>query len=91
VDNLLASIEARRTPDPARFLFGLGIRHVGAVTARDLVKAFGTVEAVADVATRAHDDAAALADLTAVEGIGPVVAHALVAFFAETHNRDAWA
>ncbi|MGC5124304.1 NAD-dependent DNA ligase LigA, partial [Escherichia coli] len=37
------------------------------------------------------DDAAALADLTAVEGIGPVVAHALVAFFAETHNRDAWA
>lgn len=91
VENLLASIEARREPDPARFLFGLGIRHTGAVTARDLVKAFGTVEAVADVATRAHDDEAALAELTAVEGIGPVVAQALVAFFAEAHNKDTWA
>jgi DNA ligase (NAD+) len=91
VDNLFASIEARRTPDPARFLFGLGIRHVGAVTARDLVKAFGTVEAIAGVAIRAHDDPDALAELIAVEGIGPVVAQALVAFFAEPHNRDAWA
>jgi DNA ligase (NAD+) len=90
VDNLMASIAARRSPDPARFLFGLGIRHVGTVTARDLVKAFGTVEAVADVAIRAHDDQAALAELTAVEGIGPVVAQALVAFFAEEHNHTAW-
>ena len=38
VDNLLASIEAKRGPDAARLLFGLGIRHVGAVTARDLLK-----------------------------------------------------
>ena len=90
VDNLLASIEARRTPDPARFLFGLGIRHAGAVTARDLVKAFGTVQAVANVATRAHDDPAALAELIAVDGIGPIVAQALVAFFAEAHNQTAW-
>ncbi len=91
VDNLLASIEARRAPDPARFLFGLGIRHVGAVTARDLVKAFGSVEAVAEVAIRAHDDPTARAELTGVEGIGPVVADALAAFFAEAHNREAWA
>jgi DNA ligase (NAD+) len=41
VDNLLAAIEARRRPDAARLLFGLGIRHVGAVTARDLMKRFG--------------------------------------------------
>ena len=46
VDNLLAAIEAKRAPDPARFLFGLGIRHIGSVTAKDLVKAFGSVEAV---------------------------------------------
>ncbi len=46
VDNLFAAIEAKRTPDAARLLFGLGIRHVGAVTARDLVKAFGTLEAL---------------------------------------------
>ncbi|MBA3880032.1 MAG: DNA ligase (NAD(+)) LigA [Sphingobium sp.] len=91
VDNLLASIEARRTPDPARFLFGLGIRHIGAVTARDLVKAFGSVPKVADVAIRAHDDEAARAELTSVEGVGPVVADALIAFFAEDHNRTAWA
>jgi len=90
VDNLLAAIEAKRSPDPARFLFGLGIRHVGSVTARDLVKAFGTVAAVADVATRAATDEEARAELTAVEGIGPVVAEALVDFFAEEHNREAW-
>ncbi|MBD3728618.1 MAG: NAD-dependent DNA ligase LigA [Sphingomonadales bacterium] len=41
VDNLLASIEAKREPDAARLLFGLGIRHVGAVTARDLMKGLG--------------------------------------------------
>jgi DNA ligase (NAD+) len=86
VDNLLASIEARRAPDPARFLFGLGIRHVGSVTARDLVKAFGTVERVAEVAQ--HEDA--VAELSSVEGIGPVVAKALVDFFHEEHNRTAW-
>ena len=87
VDNLLASIEARRTPDPARFLFGLGIRHVGGVTARDLVKAFGTVERVAGVAQ--HEDA--VVELSSVEGVGPVVAKALVDFFHEEHNRTAWA
>jgi DNA ligase (NAD+) len=86
VDNLLASIEARRAPDPARFLFGLGIRHVGSVTARDLVKAFGTVQRIAEVAQ--HQDA--VAELSLVEGIGPVVAKALVDFFHEEHNRAAW-
>lgn len=90
VDNLLAAIEARRTPDAARFLFGIGIRHVGSVTARDLMRAFGTVEALADVATRAGADPAAFAELTAVEGVGPVVAQALADFFAEPHNRAAW-
>ncbi|MEA3080186.1 MAG: ligase, partial [Sphingomonadales bacterium] len=44
VDNLLAAIEAKRQPDGPRFLFGLGIRHVGIVTARDLLKSFGTIE-----------------------------------------------
>ncbi|MEN2789027.1 NAD-dependent DNA ligase LigA [Sphingomonas oligophenolica] len=89
--NLLAAIAAKRTPDPARFLFGLGIRHVGSVTARDLVKAFGTVERVAEVATRAATDEEARAELIAIDGIGPVVAEALVDFFAEGHNREAWA
>ncbi len=90
VDNLLAAIDARRSPDPARFLFGLGIRHVGQVTAKDLVKAFGTVEAIEDIATRAHDDDAARQELLAVDGIGPVVVQTLGDFFHEAHNREAW-
>lgn len=84
VDNLLAAIEARKGFDPARFLFGLGIRHVGAVTARDLMKAFGTIEALGAAAT----GEGAEAELSVVEGVGPVVAEALVDFFHEPHNRD---
>ena len=84
VDNLLAAIEAKREPDPARFLFGLGIRHVGIVTAKDLLKCFGTVEELRRVAM--SDQAAA--ELSAVDGVGPVVAEALVDFFHEPHNRE---
>ena len=86
VDNLLAAIEAKRAPDPVKFLFGLGIRHVGAGTSKDLIRAFATVERVAAVAQ--HDDA--VAELSSVEGIGPVVAQSLVDFFHEDHNRAAW-
>lgn len=86
VDNLLAAIESKRAPDPARLIFGLGIRHVGAVTARDLLKAFETVERVREVAT----GESAMADLTHVDGIGPVVGEALVEFFHEPHNQDVW-
>ena len=43
VDNLFAAIEAKRQPDAARLLFGLGIRHIGAVTARDLLKGIGDI------------------------------------------------
>jgi DNA ligase (NAD+) len=50
VDNLLAAIEGKRTPDAARLLFGLGIRHVGAVTARDLLKRYRTLPAVRELA-----------------------------------------
>jgi DNA ligase (NAD+) len=89
--NLLRAIDARREPDPVRFLFGLGIRHVGQVTARDLLKAFGTVKAIRDVATRAADTPEALAEITAVDGVGPTVAEALVDFFAGEHNRDVFA
>jgi len=88
--NLLAAIEEKRHPDPVRFLFGIGIRHIGSITARDLLKAFGTVEHIAAVATAAAEDEAARAEITSVDGVGPVVAEALVDFFAEPHNREAW-
>jgi DNA ligase (NAD+) len=86
VDALLAAIEAKRTPEGPRFLFGLGIRHVGAVTARDLLKRFETVQRLAEVAT--GEDAQS--ELSAVAGVGPVVAEAMVDFFHEPHNRAAW-
>jgi DNA ligase (NAD+) len=86
VDNLLAAIEAKRAADPVRLLFGLGIRHVGAVTAKDLLKAFGSVAQIAQVAR----DTDALEQLTAIDGIGPVVAEALIEFFHEPHNLDVW-
>ena len=90
VDNLLAAIEAKREPDAARFLFGLGIRHIGAVTARDLMKAFGTVEALEAIAIRAHDEEDAREEIAGIDGIGPIVTEALTDFFHEPHNRDAW-
>ena len=84
VDNLFQAIDARIGFDPARFLFGLGIRHVGIVTAKDLLRCFGTIEALRDAATGPE----AQAELSAVEGVGPVVAEALVDFFHEPHNRE---
>ena len=88
IANLLAAIEARREPSLDRLLYALGIRHVGQVTARDLAKAFGTCDALRDVAVRAAADPEAMADLVCIEGIGAVVAQALVDFFAEPHNRE---
>ncbi len=91
VDNLLAAIEAKRAPDGAKLLFGLGIRHIGAVTARDLFKAFGTVQEVGNVGLRlAQGDEAAVADVTAIDGVGGAVAEALGDFFHEPHNRSVW-
>ena len=91
VDNLLASIEARREPDAARLLFGLGIRHVGSVTARDLLKHFHTLPALRDVAERARQgEEDAVAELTAIDGIGSAVVEALGDFFHEEHNRAVW-
>ncbi len=86
VDNLIAAIEDKRSPDPIKFLFGLGIRHIGAGTSKDLIRAYGSVEAIAEMAK--HDGAAE--ELTQVEGIGPVVAEALIDFFHEAHNREVW-
>jgi len=88
VDKLLAAIEARREVGLDRFLFALGIRHVGVVTARDLAKAFGSAEAVRDAALRAADDEDARGLLQDINGIGPVVAEALTAFFGEPHNLE---
>ena len=88
--NLVRAIEEKRAPNPVRFLFGIGIRHIGSITARELLKAFGTAERIAEVARSAQEDPAARAEIESVEGIGSAVADALVDFFAEEHNRAAW-
>jgi DNA ligase (NAD+) len=99
VDNLLAAIEAKRAPDAARLLFGLGIRHVGVVTARDLLKRFVTLPALREAAERAHVEEAdaagsvaneAKAELLSIDGVGPVVVEALGDFFHEPHNAEVW-
>lgn len=91
VDNLLAAIEAKRQPDGARLLFGLGIRRIGAVNAKDLFRNFGSLDAVKDIGLRlAAGDEDAVADLTGIDGIGPTVAEALGDFFHEPHNVEVW-
>ncbi|TCM21410.1 DNA ligase (NAD+) [Novosphingobium sp. PhB165] len=99
VDNLLAAVENKRQPDAARLLFGLGIRHVGAVTARDLMKRFETLPALREIAEKTHEkvgEEAALAgseaysELVSIDGIGPAVVEALGDFFHEEHNRAVW-
>jgi DNA ligase (NAD+) len=86
VDNLLTAIEAKRSPDAARLLFALGIRHVGAVTARDLLKNFMTLPRLREIASSDEGEA----ELTQIDGIGPVVAEALREFFHEPHNVAVW-
>lgn len=91
VDKLLAAIEAKRAPDAARLLFALGIRHIGAVTARDLMKRFVTLPALRDIAERAvAGEEAATEELSSIDGIGPSVTESLSAFFHEAHNREVW-
>ncbi|MHA6722178.1 NAD-dependent DNA ligase LigA [Sphingomonas sp. RS2018] len=91
VDALLAAIAAKREPDAARLLFGLGIRHVGIVTARDLMKMFVTLPELRTTAEAAQaGDADSLHRFSLIEGVGPAVVAALGAFFHEEHNKAAW-
>jgi DNA ligase (NAD+) len=92
VENLLKAVEARRKMPLDRFIYALGIRHVGETTARDLAKALGTWEAfrtAAEAATRGGKDSDAYQDLDNIEGIGATVIDALIAFFEEPHNIKA--
>ncbi|GAB5350912.1 DNA ligase [Qipengyuania sp. 483] len=91
VDKLVESIEARRRPDAARLLFGLGIRHVGAVTARDLMKHLHDLPSLRRTAEEARDgDEEAVVALNAIDGVGSAVVEALGDFFHEDHNKDVW-
>ncbi|GAA0546859.1 DNA ligase (NAD+) [Rhizomicrobium palustre] len=84
VDNLLEAIEARRSIALERFINALGIRHVGETTAKLLARRFHTFAALSDVAQSEN----AMAELTAIDGIGAVVAEGIKDFFDEPHNRE---
>jgi DNA ligase (NAD+) len=71
--DLLANLEAAKTRDLWRYLVGLGIRHVGPVAARALANHFGSIDAIR---------AASVEQLAAVEGVGPIIADAVTAWFA---------
>jgi DNA ligase (NAD+) len=87
--NLFAAIEARRSVPLSRFIFALGIPHIGETTAKLLARHFADFEALRAVAKAASDPASeAYGDLTAIGGIGEVVADALVEFFREPHNEE---
>jgi DNA ligase (NAD+) len=89
VTNLFEAINARRSISLDRFIYALGIRHVGETTARLLAKNYGTIDALraAMVAARDHE-ASEYGELNNIDGIGQVVADAIVEFFAEAHNTE---
>jgi DNA ligase (NAD+) len=89
VRNLFAAIEARRRVALNRFIFALGIRHVGETNAKVLARHFHTIEDLrrSGVAAAAGDEAAR-AEFNAIDGVGPVVAEAIADFFGEAHNLE---
>jgi len=85
---LFAAIAARRNIALDRFIFALGIRHVGETTAKLLARFYGTAESFRTAMLEAAKgkDAEAFKELDNIEGIGEVVAQAIADFFAEPHN-----
>ena len=77
--NLLDALEKSKQTTLARFLYALGIRHVGETTAKDLARHFGTLDAIL---------AASTDQLLQTPDVGPVVAESIHTFFAQPHNRE---
>jgi DNA ligase (NAD+) len=77
--NLLAALEKSKATTLPRFLYGLGIRHVGEATAKDLARHFGGLDAIMDAAPER---------LLEVPDVGPVVADSIHTFFQQPHNRE---
>ncbi len=77
--NVIASIQSRKKLPLGRFVFALGLRHVGSITAEDLAQAFGSLTALRQ---------ASFADVNAVEGVGEIVARSVVDTLAEPRSRE---
>ena len=78
-NNLLEALEKSKQTTLARFIFGLGIRHVGEATAKELARHFGKLDAIMDAPIDA---------LLQVSDVGPIVAISLRTFFDQPHNRE---
>jgi DNA ligase (NAD+) len=88
IRNLKAGIEARRTISLDRFIYGLGIRHVGETTATVLARGYGSADGFLAAMDRvAQRDPEAVEELDALDQIGAAVIEAVAAYFAEDHNR----
>ncbi len=88
IANLVAGIEARRTIALDRFIFGLGIRHVGETTAMTLARGYGSLEAFLTAMDKvAGGDAEAIGELDDLDQIGEAVVEAAKTYFGEDHNR----
>jgi DNA ligase (NAD+) len=77
--NVLAALEKSKQTTLPRFLFGLGIRHAGEATAKDLARYFGKLDAIMDASEE---------QLLEVPDVGPVVAQSIHTFFQQPHNRE---
>jgi len=77
--NIVAALEKSKQTTLPRFLYGLGIRHVGEATAKELARHFGQLDAIMDAGVEA---------LSEVSDVGPVVAQSIRTFFEQPHNRE---
>jgi DNA ligase (NAD+) len=78
-NNLLEALEKSKQTTLPRFLFGLGIRHVGEATAKELARHFGKLDAIMDATEE---------QLLEVSDVGPIVAQSIRTFFEQPHNRE---
>jgi DNA ligase (NAD+) len=86
---LFAAIDSRRRIELDRFIYALGIRHVGETNARLLARSYGTLDHFIEEMEKAADpESDARRDLMSIDGVGEVLAEALIDFFAEEHNRE---
>ena len=78
-ENLVSGIEASKSRGLAKVLIGLGVRHLGPTAAQAVARALGSIEAV---------EAGSVEELTAIDGVGPVIAESVQRFFAVKRNRQ---
>ena len=88
VRNLFAAIEERRRISLIRFIYALGMRHVGETTALALARGYGSWDAFHDACLKvAKGDEETIAEMDALDQIGDTVIRSVAAYFGESHNR----